>query len=196
MPDCAALLHQLGLPWPCDNSLTPLFYGSHQSLDQCFFLPYLHSSTSAFLLQYAGAPIADDEVVKYEIYTDGSGGSDSKHIGGPPAWSFVVLAYTNSGRCKVEGYLSSPAPGLSDAYVSPSGPAEFYAALWCVLWLLQAPSRFRSVPVHIFTDNIMVVNAAAGGVRYPSAGRTCEGATQSVTIVVGPCARTRRTPTK
>eukprot|EP00959_Pyramimonas_sp_CCMP1952_P026957 565999-Pyramimonas_sp.AAC.1 len=77
---------------------------------------------------------------------------------------------TTSGRYIYEGYLCGTDPSFSDSVKSPSGAAEFQAALWLVLWLLQAEQRFRDLPIEVFTDNILVVATAAGGTRYGSCG--------------------------
>ena len=130
VPDCSHLLSRLSSAWS-DTSLTPLFYGTAQLPDACYFSPYLHSATQQFLLHHgSGPPISDSDIVRYEVFTDGSGGSGKGPLAGPPSWAFVVCGVTCDDRFRIEGDLASPAPNLSDDYVSASGPSEFYAALW------------------------------------------------------------------
>ena len=170
LPACTVLLSRLSEADGNSISLTPLFYGE-QKVENCFIAPYLHSSTQQFLHEQSlGNPVLDHEVMRLEIFTDGSGGSDGKQLSGPPAWAFVVMGYACDGRCRVEGYLTAPSPGLKDEFASPSGPSEFTAALWLVSWLLQERVRVRALPIIVHTDNIMVVRAAAGGTNYTACG--------------------------
>ena len=83
----------------------------------------------------------------------------------------MICGVTEDGRYRIEGYLSGPGPSLREDYVSASAPAELYAALWFACWLLQAPAWFRSLPHAVYTDNMMVVDTAAGGTDFASCGR-------------------------
>eukprot|EP00959_Pyramimonas_sp_CCMP1952_P028916 606762-Pyramimonas_sp.AAC.1 len=68
------------------------------------------------------------------------------------------------------GYMARTAPSLQDDYVSPSSPAELHAALWFLCWLLQAPSIYRSRRITVRSDNMVAVEAAAGGVMHRCCG--------------------------
>eukprot|EP00959_Pyramimonas_sp_CCMP1952_P109701 2294617-Pyramimonas_sp.AAC.1 len=70
----------------------------------------------------------------------------------------------------MDGYRARSAPSHNEDYVRPSSPAEFHAALWFVCWLLQAPSIYRSRRTVVRSDNLMVVETAAGGPMYRYCG--------------------------
>eukprot|EP00959_Pyramimonas_sp_CCMP1952_P229577 4800111-Pyramimonas_sp.AAC.1 len=81
-----------------------------------------------------------------------------------------VCVVTHDGRHRMGGYMAGSAPSLKVERVSPSSPAEFHASLWFVCWRLQAPSLNRSRRTILRSDNMMVVEAAAGGAMYRSCG--------------------------
>jgi len=168
VPSCSVLLHHLAAPWTACK-LAPLFvsHDQEQHADMCLLSLHLHSSTRYLLACQSelceNNQVMDHDIVRFVVYTDGSGGSDSVDIGGPPAWAFVLCSATQDGRYRFEGYLAGLDPTLRDQYATASGPAEFVAALWLVFWFLQAPARFRELPIILFTDSMMVVEAAKGG---------------------------------
>ena len=105
IPDCTDLVRHLCQPW-LSCSLTPVFHGPHHLPDHCFFHPYLHSSTRQFFETHGASPPPDGEqVVRFEVHTDGSGGSNQQHLGGPPSWAWCLFSVTSSGRYICEGYL-------------------------------------------------------------------------------------------
>eukprot|EP00959_Pyramimonas_sp_CCMP1952_P331543 6942658-Pyramimonas_sp.AAC.1 len=89
---------------------------------------------------------------------------------GPPSRAFAACGVTQDGKHRMDGYMAGSAPSLKEDYVSPSSPAELHAALEFVCWLLQAPSIYRSRRITARSNNMMVVETAAGCVLCRSCG--------------------------
>ena len=134
LPDCRGPAQRLRQPWPTSSALTPLFLGPQRGPRFCLFQPHLHSSTHSFVETHgAPPPPSDDEIVRFEIYTDGSGGSKQQLLGGPPSWSWCLLGVTTDNRYRCDGYLCGVDDTLPDQLSSVSAAAEFQAGLWLVL---------------------------------------------------------------
>ena len=101
-----------------------------------------------------------------EIYTDASGGAEQGDLAGPPAWALAVFGLKGSEARHFLGHLGATIPELA-GHPLKSACAEFTAAQWAALWLLQAPLDVN-ISIDIFSDNMDVVTTSQGGtVDYP-----------------------------
>ena len=127
--------------------------------DRAAIFPALHSASLPAWHSFSfDTPFAAFDSV--DIYTDASGGASKGDLTGPPAWAFLVFAWLN-GTQHFIGYLGHPMPELEHS-TRISAKAEFAAATWAALWLLQAPFP-PGLPITFHSDNMDVVSTAQGG---------------------------------
>ena len=161
LPDGTHALDALRAAWPFKlDTFLPEVLG-----------PYLHSATVEALGSFVpdkfqGMPML---YTRYDIYTDGSGGSGKGDMPGPPAWAFVVIGTDSQGERSVIGYLGQAMPVLAEIFVQPSVAAEICAGVAAVLWLLQLHRScgmewaHEFPELHLHTDCQYVVDIAKGG---------------------------------
>ena len=108
------------------------------------------------------------DIVKLQLYTDGSS-LWSKQTGQMNAgWGVVVVACDSWDNCHLVGMIASHVitdrgdPLCTGATKNDSDSAEADALIWAAIWALQRPHDFENLEIEFISDSKTKVKAADG----------------------------------
>ena len=100
---------------------------------------------------------------RLDIFSDGSGGHQPTRTTpfGLPAWAFAVLGQEPDGTYNYWGFCGATMQaGLDNSHhanlgapAATSMPAEIYAVIFGILWVLQSPHLHQLEHIHFHIDN-------------------------------------------